>query len=275
MVDSEEELFYPIRRYFSALGYAINSEVENKWGYKRADIILTKENSDELIGIELKRSLSFKLLEQGDYWKKYTDKNYVAIPKTKTQRPRVVHKIFDYLGFGLIEVDLERYNHYYKNVSDDFFVFTNNEGKPDLFSLGIKFVYPALDNKPRPRNKKALQSVIYPEHQTWSVAGETASGHNYVSGYKLLMNEVYTFLRSKYNAYTEGWTSMTEIVNHIKRSENETIKNHYKNTRSGIIQAFERYESGDIEKMTDGKTLYYRVSPESTKYVQIERNAKK
>lgn len=69
----EVDLYKPIQQYFSCLGYVVHGEVNH------CDMVALKGN--ELIIIELKRTLTVELLIQATKRQRLTDQVYVAIPK--------------------------------------------------------------------------------------------------------------------------------------------------------------------------------------------------
>jgi hypothetical protein len=73
----ETDLYKPIQRYLSKLGYEVYGEVHH------CDIVAVKE--DDLIIVELKLSLTVDLLMQATKRQRLTDKVYIAIPKPKTK----------------------------------------------------------------------------------------------------------------------------------------------------------------------------------------------
>lgn len=94
----ETELFAPVRDHFEALGYAVAAEVNH------CDLVALRD--DELIIVELKRSLNMTLLTQAVDRQSLTRQVYIAIPeparrgKAYRARARVVKR----LGLGLITV---------------------------------------------------------------------------------------------------------------------------------------------------------------------------
>lgn len=75
---SESDLFEPIQDYLIAQGYTVNAEVKN------CDITAVKD--DELVVIELKKSLNISLLIQAANRQKFADSVYVAIPTRPGKR---------------------------------------------------------------------------------------------------------------------------------------------------------------------------------------------
>lgn len=109
----ESDLFPPIRRLFEDLGYVVHAEVKN------CDVTATK--GDELIVVELKKSLTTKLLAQAVTRQKTGALVYVAIPKPKKYRPRAYRETLDLLKkleLGLIFVNLPDGNAFAEVVQD-------------------------------------------------------------------------------------------------------------------------------------------------------------
>lgn len=71
----EVDLYKPIQKFFTKLGYEVHGEVHH------CDVVALKD--DELIIVELKLSLTVDLLMQATKRQKLTDQVYIAIPKPK------------------------------------------------------------------------------------------------------------------------------------------------------------------------------------------------
>ena len=99
---NESDLYPPIKKYFSELGYGVNGEVKN------CDVVLAKDG--ELAIIELKTSFNMPLLYQAIDRMKITSQVYVAIPRLKkhngAQMRNIAH-IAKKLGLGLITVAMD------------------------------------------------------------------------------------------------------------------------------------------------------------------------
>lgn len=98
----EFELFEPIRKLFSEMGYKVNAEV------KDCDVTAVKE--DELIIIELKKNLTVALLAQGLERQKTGAAVYIAVPKPKKYSPKKFRNtlyVIKKLELGLIFVNLK------------------------------------------------------------------------------------------------------------------------------------------------------------------------
>jgi hypothetical protein len=100
-VKYESELFLPVKRLFESMDYSVNAEV------KGCDV--TAVNDDELIVIELKKTLSVALLAQGLSRQKTGAVVYIAVPKPKNYSPKKYRDtlyVIKKLELGLIFVNL-------------------------------------------------------------------------------------------------------------------------------------------------------------------------
>lgn len=98
----ETDLYNPIKKYFSLLGYIVKAEVKN------CDVVAIKEN--EIIIIELKKSFSLKLVYQCMERQKLSNNVFLAIPKpTKIIRKNHNNMVAlcKALGLGIIFVEIE------------------------------------------------------------------------------------------------------------------------------------------------------------------------
>lgn len=98
----ESDLYTPVKNLFCGMGYKVNAEV--------LDCDITALKDDELIIIELKRSLSVTLLSQALERQKTGAKVYIAVPKPKKYSPRKFRDtlyVIKKLEIGLIFVTLK------------------------------------------------------------------------------------------------------------------------------------------------------------------------
>ena len=95
----EVDLYQPIQKHFTRLGYRVNGEVN--------DCDLTAVKDEDLVIVELKLSLTIDLLIQAAKRQRLTDLVYIAIPKPKRLRSKrwndVCHLVRR-LDLGLITV---------------------------------------------------------------------------------------------------------------------------------------------------------------------------
>lgn len=73
---SETQLYAPVKRFLTALGYEVKAEVGD------ADVVAVKPGEDPLI-VELKTGFSLTLLQQAVARQSVTDQVYVAVPRWK------------------------------------------------------------------------------------------------------------------------------------------------------------------------------------------------
>jgi hypothetical protein len=102
---SETDLAEPLYDYLARLGYTVRSEV------KDCDIAAVKD--DELLIIELKKTLNLALVVQGVRRQRLTDSVYVAIPRPSnkwkwTKESRGAQHLLHRLELGLILVSLDK-----------------------------------------------------------------------------------------------------------------------------------------------------------------------
>lgn len=100
-MNSESELFLPVKTLFEDMGYKVNAEVK--------DCDVTAVRGNELIITELKRNLSVALLAQGLKRQKTGALTYVAVPKPKNyskKKFRDTLYVIQKLELGLIFVSL-------------------------------------------------------------------------------------------------------------------------------------------------------------------------
>ena len=102
---AETDLYAPVRDYLEKQGYTVRGEVHN------CDIAATK--GDDLIVVELKRTLNIPLLVQAVQRQKITESVYVAIPRpanklTWMRQSSGVHALLRRLEVGLILVSVQR-----------------------------------------------------------------------------------------------------------------------------------------------------------------------
>ncbi len=99
----ETDLYPPLQKYLVAQGYTVRAEVNG------CDVTATK--GDDLIVIELKRSVNLTLLIQATQRQRVTDSVYVAVPAPPggiwTRQWKGIRHVLRRLELGLILVTLE------------------------------------------------------------------------------------------------------------------------------------------------------------------------
>lgn len=98
----ETDLYPPIKKFFTELGYDVKAEV------KGCDVTMTKDG--QLVIIELKKSFNMTLLYQALKRQKMTTQVYVAVPRPKSAKTdgyKSMLEVLERLGIGLITVAMD------------------------------------------------------------------------------------------------------------------------------------------------------------------------
>ena len=102
MKNKEYDLYEPVKKYFEAKGFSVYGEV------KGCDLIARL--GDELIAVELKLSVSLKLIFQAMERKKSAPLVYVAVPRPKSAKSKHYKnsiELLKSLGIGMLVVALD------------------------------------------------------------------------------------------------------------------------------------------------------------------------
>lgn len=105
-VQRETELYLPIKQFFTAQGYDIKSEV------RHCDLVGIREQDQEPLIIEIKKTFNIALLLQGIERLKLSSNVYLAVEKNRAkkgahnQRWSEITELCHRLGLGLIVVTL-------------------------------------------------------------------------------------------------------------------------------------------------------------------------
>jgi len=99
---TETELAEPVVAWLEDLGWEVFQEVEAHSGGPRADLVARR--GPVIWAIEVKRSLSLKLLGQGHAWKQWAHRVSIAFPAGKRSASAPALRLAKLDGLGLIEV---------------------------------------------------------------------------------------------------------------------------------------------------------------------------
>ncbi len=150
MKESEAELFHPLKKYLEQKGYTVYAEVKN------CDIAAVKDN--DLVLIELKNSLSLKLVLQGVERQELGNSVYIAAAvrgsKGIRQKKRIV-KLLKRLGLGFILIRL----------------LPEKEEVDILLNPGRSDALPAINTKKR----KALLKEMGGRYRDFNTGGSVSS----------------------------------------------------------------------------------------------------
>lgn len=98
-VKSEIELAAQVVTWLVDLKYEVYQEVQFELYGRVADIVAVQGNI--LWVIEAKKSMTFKVIEQAEYWKSFAHYSAVAVPSS---RRKLAPRVCEWLGIGVLEV---------------------------------------------------------------------------------------------------------------------------------------------------------------------------
>jgi hypothetical protein len=221
LIKKETDLFEPVRSWLEDKGYEVFAEV--KFYGVRADVV--GRCGPAMVNVELKKQLSFDLLEQAFHRRKYFNYTYIAIPKQKSISS-FVRTLLDRERIGLLQVD--------------------ENGR--VSTSGIA----RFNRIPDP--KRINWSAFLREEMKANVGGD--NGSHIHTPYKLMMGSVKGYLdrmRSsdeKQGHPDPGWVSIERIL--------DVCETHYANPKPSLSQALLKYESDWCEKTTIGRKVHFR-----------------
>lgn len=103
-IKREEELYMPIKQYFSNLGYEVKAEV------KHCDLVAWHADTEEMVIVELKKSFNLNVLLQAIERQRLADNVYIAIERNRAKKGAVNQRYSDLtelcrrLSLGLMTV---------------------------------------------------------------------------------------------------------------------------------------------------------------------------
>jgi len=170
----EYKLYQPVKKLFESKGYSIYTEIPVLHSNRYVDIGVLKDNI--VIAIEMKMSLTKKVIWQAHSCNLFADYIYIAIPT----KPRDIEKCTKY-GIGIIQiinqeahilVEAKKIETWYNNYRKDFIKMclqsnNNMAGLPTLKGQGpriecIKKVKEYLLNNPKASWKELYNNI--PNH---------------------------------------------------------------------------------------------------------------
>lgn len=207
----EKDLFPGVKLFLEYIGLEVHGEV--------ADIDVVGIGKTFDVAIEMKRRLSFELLDQVIRRKGRADYLFICIPKRKSVFPVSAKEILKLNKVGLIEIDIKRVNQYLESDHKDLF---NN-----LQSMGV-FVrfYGGRHNVGRRRRLK-----YYTSNLTAKQVGGVTSDEMF-SPYKATIHNIKQFMsRAKHRTYHkevgQGWVTVDDILTEVE--------SHYSNPKPSIM----------------------------------------
>lgn len=240
----ESDLFPYLRDYFlQDPKNEIFTEVCGCGG-PRPDIVV--RNGSVITVVEMKTSLSMKLLEQAFQWRYKANYVYIAIPKPKTSINGFVLKILNDYGIGLLTIDVSEnkfIKEHQEELDGDLSWYVDND-----FTCCAKFFRVGGDKQYMYfRWKDVLQDMYRYENNC--NGGNRGGGYN--TPYKCMIDDVKRFIKYRRN---NEWTLLKDILDNV-----ESVLSHYSSPKSSLYSALTTIEFKDIEsKVINGK-IHFRV----------------
>ncbi|AQS42431.1 hypothetical protein LSG23_20415 (plasmid) [Bacillus velezensis] len=187
------------------------------------------------IVVELKTTLSFKLIDQALDRLNHGHYVYIAVPKRKGHIPRCVKYLLEEKNIGLLEVGKDKY-------SDDIIVHVSIPAK-----------YNRLATEWKKRGLKSTRDYIKDYHET-QMGG--VKGGESVTEYSNMIDNIKDFL---YRRMRGKWATIEEILNHC-----ETYYSNPKPSLNATLQA--KWNSDWCESKVVNRKRYFRIRKEQYYY---------
>ena len=229
----ETDLFMPVKLWLEESGWDVFAEVTGVGG--RADVV--GKHGIAKLNVELKAQLSFELLDQAIYRKKYFHYVYIAIPKRKAPLPRLAEDILNKEGVGHLEV---------------------HDGC-------VRVKTPARFNRPPFHDRIKWENVLRSEYKS-HIGGD--NGSHILTPYKILMRQIRNYLVSVRKADNSrsvhggirnyGWVSIDDILDHCE------AHHHYKSPKPSVSKVLRSHEMDWCEIKKESGKLLFRAKNEVT-----------
>lgn len=215
----ESELFAPVKKLLMEIGCS------NVYGEVLNVDVLGIQGPVNIV-VEMKTSLSFKLIDQIIERSDLGHYAYIAIPKRKTHIPRFVEKVLREKRIGVIEVDRDTY-------SDE---------------LVAHVVLQARFNRIAKRKTDLIRNRIRDYHKTQ--VGGKKSGEA-MTDYKATIESVKRYLT--WNRRGE-WTKIDQILDYCET--------HYSNPKPSLSKSLREFENEWCETTKINNRLHFRSKAE-------------
>ena len=216
---SEVELGELLIPWLENKGWEIYQEVKFGYGGNVADIVAMKD--EEMWIIELKTSLSLKVMEQAWKWK---DAHYksIAVPYSRRRNDQFASTILRHFGIGYIEIGTDYIREHLPGVMQEF--------KKEHYELW-------------------MLPYITELHKTYSKAGSKHGGH--ITAYRMTIIMIQDFLKEN------PGSTLNEIIDNVGIGHYSSERS----AKGSLRVAFKSYERAwcriEYGKHTDWKNQYY------------------
>ena len=192
---SEKDLYLPVKEYLVSNGYAVRGEVHH------CDLTATRD--EDLVIIELKKSLNLTLLIQATQRQKITDSVYVAVPKPSSglnhKEWRKIEHLIKRLELGLILVDF---------------------GK-EIPQVSIRFHPVPLDRKKIKKKRRSLIQEMHGRSEDYNIGG--TAGIKQITAYR----EESIFIACILEEFGEMTPAQLKKMGTGKKTQSILYNNHY------------------------------------------------
>ncbi|ANS52165.1 hypothetical protein BM86_17645 [Bacillus thuringiensis] len=216
----ETDLFAPVKAFL------IENGCSNVYGEVLGCDVLGINGPCDII-VELKTTLSFKLIDQALDRLNLGHYVYIAIPQRKGHIPRCVKNILEKNKIGLLEIGKDRF-------SDNI-----------VAHVSIPAKYNRLATEWKKKRFKPIRNYIKGYHET-QIGG--VKGGEDATEYSIMIANIKDFLY-----YRKRWTSIEEILNYCET--------HYSNPKPSLIATLQAKWNNDwCEHKRDNGKVYFRLA---------------
>ncbi|EJR49968.1 hypothetical protein IIO_06564 [Bacillus cereus VD115] len=221
----ESDLFAPVKSFL------IKNGCSNVYGEVLGCDVLGINGICDII-VELKTTLSFKLIDQALDRLNHGHYVYIAIPQRKGHTPRCVKKILEQNKIGLLEIGKDRF-------SNDI-----------IAHISIPAKYNRLPNELKKKGFKPIRNFIKNYHET-QIGG--VKGGEGTTDYSLMIDNIKAFLR--YHKHGK-WTTVDEILNYCET--------HYANPKPSLIATLQaKWNSDWCEYKRENGKIHFKFLDKS------------
>ncbi|EDZ49860.1 hypothetical protein [Bacillus cereus] len=223
----ETDLFAPVKAFL------LKNGCTNVYGEVLGCDVLGIDGCCDII-VELKTTLSFKLIDQALDRLNMGHYVYIAIPQRKGHIPRCVKKVLEQNKIGLLEIGKDRF-------SDDIIAYVSIPAK-----------YNRLATEWKKKGFKSIRDYIKNYHKE-QIGG--VKGGEGVTDYSITIDNIKNFLRYRKNG---EWTSIEEILNHCET--------HYANPKPSLIATLQaEWNRNWCQYKRENGKAYFKITSENLK----------
>ncbi|MEH6892268.1 hypothetical protein V7024_21900 [Bacillus sp. JJ864] len=217
----ESDLFAPVKSFL------LKNGCSNVYGEVLGYDVLGLNGVCDVI-VELKTTLSFKLIDQALDRLNHGHYVYIAIPERKGHTPHCVKKILEQNKIGLLEIGKDRF-------SDEI-----------IAHISIPAKYNRLPNELKKKGFKPIRNYIKDYHTT-QIGG--VKGGEGATDYSIMIANIKDYLRFGKH---KKWASIDEILTYCET--------HYANPKPSLIATLQaKWNSDWCECKRENGKMYFRI----------------